>query len=197
MSDALREILGVLEKTGSDGNADYSALMERLRQAQTMPAQAPVEASVEKQTENAAFGFFDDEPQPSVPPPPETEGNDPPSTPTPAPVPSPAAAPSSAPQAKAISTPVAAPGTAPKHSVSDNAIRVDVSQLDRLMNLVGELVLARNQIALHNNQTHQAALTPAASTSQRLNIITTELQESVMKTRMQPISNIWATCLSL
>jgi chemotaxis protein histidine kinase CheA len=68
-------------------------------------------------------------------------------------------------------------------------IRVDVSLLDKLMNLVGELVLARNQI-LQYSTNHQD--TSFLNTSQRLNLITTELQEGVMKTRMQPIGNIWS-----
>ena len=74
-------------------------------------------------------------------------------------------------------------------SVSDSTIRIDVSLLDRLMNLVGELVLARNQILQYSRTTEDASLIAA---SQRLNLITTELQEGVMKTRMQPIQNVWA-----
>jgi two-component system chemotaxis sensor kinase CheA len=67
-------------------------------------------------------------------------------------------------------------------------IRVDVNLLDKVMNLVGELVLARNQILqFTSNQKDPIFL----STAQRLNLITTELQEGVMKTRMQPIGNIW------
>jgi chemotaxis protein histidine kinase CheA len=57
------------------------------------------------------------------------------------------------------------------------------------MNLVGELVLARNQI-LQFSSTQQD--TTFLNTTQRLNLITTELQEGVMKTRMQPIGNIWS-----
>ncbi|MEO1401796.1 MAG: chemotaxis protein CheW [Cyanobacteria bacterium J06635_1] len=77
----------------------------------------------------------------------------------------------------------------PAASVSDRAIRVDVGLLDKLMNLVGELVLCRNQILEHaNNQANKAL----ADTSQRLNLVTTELQEGVMQTRMQPIRNIWS-----
>jgi two-component system, chemotaxis family, sensor kinase CheA len=72
--------------------------------------------------------------------------------------------------------------------VSDSTIRVDVGLLDRLMNQVGELVLARNQILQYTGTVHDATF---LSTSQRLNLITTELQEGVMKTRMQPIGNIW------
>jgi chemotaxis protein histidine kinase CheA len=73
-------------------------------------------------------------------------------------------------------------------SASDSTIRVDVGQLDRLMNRVGELVLLRNQIVQYTNSTEDSEL---LGTSQRLNLLTTELQEGVMKTRMQPIGNIW------
>jgi two-component system chemotaxis sensor kinase CheA len=72
-------------------------------------------------------------------------------------------------------------------SVTSN-IRVDVNLLDKVMNLVGELVLARNQILQFTSNQKDAAF---LSTAQRLNLITTELQEGVMKTRMQPIGNIW------
>src|SRR5579872_4789277 len=74
-------------------------------------------------------------------------------------------------------------------SASDSTIRVDVGQLDRLMNRVGELVLLRNQIVQYTNSTEDSEL---LGTSQRLNLLTTELQEGVMKTRMQPIGNIWS-----
>jgi two-component system chemotaxis sensor kinase CheA len=73
-------------------------------------------------------------------------------------------------------------------SVSDSSIRVDVVLLDKLMNLVGELVLARNQILQFNAHQEDSTLN---ATSQRLNLITTELQEGVMKTRMQPIGVVW------
>jgi len=76
-----------------------------------------------------------------------------------------------------------------KTAVSDTSVRVDVGLLDKLMNLVGELVLARNQILQYTNTQEDAAF---LATSQRLNLITTELQEGVMKTRMQPIGNVWS-----
>ncbi len=90
-------------------------------------------------------------------------------------------------------TPPASPdlekAAAPKGpSVSDSTIRVDVGLLDKLMNLVGELVLARNQILQFNARQDDSTLN---ATSQRLNLITTELQEGVMKTRMQPIGVVW------
>jgi len=73
-------------------------------------------------------------------------------------------------------------------TASDSTIRVDVGLLDKVMNLVGELVLARNQVLQFANRMKDAGFLAA---SQRLNQITTELQEGVMKTRMQPIGNIW------
>jgi two-component system, chemotaxis family, sensor kinase CheA len=73
-------------------------------------------------------------------------------------------------------------------TASDSTIRVDVGLLDKVMNLVGELVLARNQVLQFASRTKD---TTFLATSQRLNLITTELQEGVMKTRMQPIGNIW------
>ena len=74
-------------------------------------------------------------------------------------------------------------------SVADSTVRVDVRLLDNLMTLVGELVLARNQVVqLVSNQQDSQLL----ATSQRLSLITTELQESAMKTRMQPIGNVWS-----
>ncbi|MBF0492235.1 MAG: chemotaxis protein CheA [Deltaproteobacteria bacterium] len=73
-------------------------------------------------------------------------------------------------------------------SIADTNIRVDVDLLDKLMNLVGELVLTRNQILQFSNPQEDSGF---LAVTQRLNLITSELQEGVMKTRMQPIGNIW------
>ncbi len=78
---------------------------------------------------------------------------------------------------------------AAKRSVADSTIRVDVDLLDSLMRLVGELVLTRNQIVQHAGGMGDQNLTRA---SQRLNLIASELQEGVMKTRMQPIDHVWS-----
>jgi len=72
-------------------------------------------------------------------------------------------------------------------TLTDSTIRVDVHLLDKLMNLVGELVLARNQL-IQDTSTESSHQSGA---SQRLNLITTELQEGVMKMRMQPIGVVW------
>jgi two-component system chemotaxis sensor kinase CheA len=67
-------------------------------------------------------------------------------------------------------------------------IRVSVDVLEGLMTLVSELVLTRNQILqLARSQTNDAFVGPL----QRLSHITSDLQEGVMKTRMQPIGNAW------
>jgi two-component system chemotaxis sensor kinase CheA len=104
--------------------------------------------------------------------------------------PAPATASATAPTPAAAVAP-----TAPDHleqrtsAASESSIRVDVSLLDKLMNLVGELVLARNQVLQFTSKHADSAFT---ATAQRLNLITTELQGSAMKTRMQPIGNIWS-----
>lgn len=111
-----------------------------------------------------------------------------------APAPAPAPAPTAAPAPAAAAAPAAAhpPAADGEHrrSAADSSIRVDVDVLDDLMRLTGELVLARNQILRQVAiLTDDLELTRAA---QRLNLIAGELQEGVMKTRMQPIDALWA-----
>lgn len=76
-----------------------------------------------------------------------------------------------------------------RRAVADSTIRVDVDLLDSLMLLVGELVLTRNQIVQYVGRSTDTDLVRA---SQRLNLIASELQDGVMKTRMQPIDHIWS-----
>jgi two-component system chemotaxis sensor kinase CheA len=80
-------------------------------------------------------------------------------------------------------------GQQARRGVADSTIRVDVDLLDSLMLLVGELVLTRNQIVQYVGRSTDTDLVRA---SQRLNLIASELQEGVMKTRMQPIDHIWS-----
>jgi two-component system chemotaxis sensor kinase CheA len=95
-----------------------------------------------------------------------------------------------APAAVAVLAEVVEPGEVPaRRSATESSIRVDVDLLDSLMRLVGELVLTRNQVVRSAATQTDMALIRA---TQRLNLITTELQESVMKTRMQPIDNLWS-----
>jgi two-component system chemotaxis sensor kinase CheA len=86
-----------------------------------------------------------------------------------------------------VPQPIVEAGVSTSTSVGESTIRVDVTLLDKLMNLVGELVLTRNQL-LRCSMVHDEVMFQASS--QRLNLITTELQEGMMKTRMQPIRNL-------
>lgn len=72
-------------------------------------------------------------------------------------------------------------------SAAESTLRVDVTLLNRMMNLVGELVLTRNQVL-------QATASDPNMTllSRRLDMVTADLRESVMKARMQPVSNIFS-----
>ncbi|MDA8295501.1 MAG: chemotaxis protein CheA [Actinomycetota bacterium] len=79
-------------------------------------------------------------------------------------------------------------GTAGPTSVGERSVRVDVDLLDKIMRQVGELVLARNQISSHAGLSQDQSL---HQTVQRLSMIVSELQEGVMKTRMQPVEHLW------
>ncbi len=76
----------------------------------------------------------------------------------------------------------------PLDSTIDSTIRVQVDLLDYVMNLVGELVLARNRL-LQLTATNQDA--EIVVTGRQIDLITNELQDNVMKARMQPISTLW------
>lgn len=74
------------------------------------------------------------------------------------------------------------------HSISERSIRIDIDLLDQMMDQVGELVLTRNQIIQVANSVD---VPPLNAPSQALNLITAELQNMVMKTRMRAIRSIW------
>jgi two-component system chemotaxis sensor kinase CheA len=170
--DATKRFLLTIEATGAEGDENHDDLIRRLQAAcgAKAPAAAPppVAAPAAKPAEIAP-------PAPVAAPVPAASN--------PETVEPPREAESAVSQAEAESlTPQKA------SAVSDSTIRVDVGLLDKLMNLVGELVLTRNQILQFNARQEDTTLN---TTSQRLNLITTELQEGVMKTRMQPIGVVW------
>lgn len=117
--------------------------------------------------------------------------------PAPAPEPEPEVkasvpAPTAAPPAviKDAAPPAAgAAGEAKESAVAAQTIRVNVELLENLMTLVSELVLTRNQLLQMVRGRDDSEFTAPL---QRLSHITTDLQEGVMKTRMQPIGNAWA-----
>lgn len=74
-----------------------------------------------------------------------------------------------------------------KESEGLSSIRVPVALLDNLMTLMGEMVLVRNQVLQYSTRTEDLEF---SSMSKRLNVVTSEIQEEMMKTRMQPIGNV-------
>lgn len=127
--DCVRHMLSAIEKTGSEGDVESSALIERL-------------AALHQHR-----GVAHTDP---VPPAPREER--------------------------------------PSEHAAAN-VRVNVTQLDQLMDLVGELVLIRNEMLQRCSSEEHAGLLTCA---QQLNTITTQLQEGIMKTRMQPIDTVWS-----
>jgi len=99
--------------------------------------------------------------------------------------------PAPVPAAKAEKSETPAPQAAAsgESAVAGQTIRVSVDLLENLMTMVSELVLTRNQLLqLARNRKDQDFLAPLQS----LSLVTSELQEGVMKTRMQPIGNAWS-----
>jgi two-component system chemotaxis sensor kinase CheA len=72
-------------------------------------------------------------------------------------------------------------------TAAESTLRVDVALLNRMMNLVGELVLTRNQVLQATSSNPNLTML-----SRRLDMVTSDLRESVMKARMQPVSNIFS-----
>jgi two-component system chemotaxis sensor kinase CheA len=84
-------------------------------------------------------------------------------------------------------TPAAAPDVPATGGTADSTLRVDVELLNRMMNLVGELVLTRNQILQATSADASFSLL-----GRRLDMVTADLRESVMKARMQPVSYLFS-----
>jgi two-component system chemotaxis sensor kinase CheA len=160
MVDVLRALLAQIAVTGIEGEGDVQPIVDRLAALLNSDPGASPKTKPKKRRSRSKPSVEVEYKSPSL----EEEGANPTSA--------------SSPEV------LEAKGAA----VSANNIRVDVGLLDKMMNLVGELVLARNQILQFTGSQQDSSF---VSTAQRLNLITTELQESVMKTRMQPIGNIW------
>jgi two-component system, chemotaxis family, sensor kinase CheA len=195
--DAIKYLLGELEATEKepDGDdlaliADLNAMAEGRMQGEPAPpaAAAPDDFLMDFQPVMAPGA----EPVPGSLPSPGAVAD------VAQPVP-PAAALAAEPAQEIVAAPAAAvakaaPAAGDGHdtkesSVANQSIRVNVSLLENLMTIVSELVLTRNQLLqIMRNQKESEFTTPL----QRLNLVTSELQEGVMKTRMQPIGNAWS-----
>ena len=156
--DRIKAIVGGLAATGAEPVGDDGELIEALNAASAGEApKAPVA-------------------QAEPPPEPEPEEITPPE-PEEAPTPEPAAA------APAPVTPATTQAPQGEPVAANQTIRVTVDVLEDLMTLVSELVLTRNQLLqLARTQENTGFTVPL----QRLSHITSDLQEGVMKTRMQP-----------
>ncbi len=166
MVDTVRALLASIEANGGEGSVDVSASVAAVTAAME---DVPVAEAPEAPVEEAPAAEVAVEAAPEVEQPedviPEAEQPE-------------------------VEAPAAeGAGGQPRRAVADSTIRVDVDLLDELMLLVGELVLTRNQIV--QNVARQTD-TDLIRASQRLNLIASELQEGVMKTRMQPIDHIWS-----
>jgi len=175
MVDAVRRMLAEIQASEHDGDDDYPELREELKRLQSGDDAKQGQGAVEEV---------------SAPPPDEVQSGiricEVEETPAQTPAEVSAAAPPTPPKTEEASTPPNVESRGRESGVE--TIRVGVNLLDKLMNLVGELVLARNQLLQFSNATQDAGF---HAVSQRMNLIATELQEEVMKTRMQPIGNIW------
>ena len=72
--------------------------------------------------------------------------------------------------------------------VTETTVRVGTARLDRIMNMVGELVLVRNRLQTLRSATGDDDVTKAVA---NLDVVTSDLQLTVMKTRMQPIKKVF------
>lgn len=198
MVDAVRQILSCIESERSEGDVDYSNLVDvltKLNKGESADITASSNGGPETQAVEAV----------ATPPAPEqSNGSAKVETDTveetPA-VPVAEAAPAEttlqAADESAMAETASAEGqdggdglkASDKKGATESSIRVDVDLLDKLMNLVGELVLSRNQIVQFATGEKDSAF---ITTTQHLNQLTSELQEGVMKTRMQPIGTIWS-----
>lgn len=114
--------------------------------------------------------------------------NPPPPVSAPAAVSNPAPQPEPQPLADDDVSRKADPRAAKSPITQPDSLRVHVSLLEDLMNLAGELVLSRNQLmqAISSNAIHQIEVA-----GQRIDLVTSELQETIMLTRMQTVGNIF------
>ncbi|MCL5043008.1 MAG: chemotaxis protein CheA [Gammaproteobacteria bacterium] len=107
--------------------------------------------------------------------------------PKPAPKPAAKPAPAAAAEKKAVAKPAAGNGGSEAPAV-EATVRVDTARLDEIMNMVGELVLVRNRLVRLGDSSNDEQLSKAVS---NLDVVTADLQTSVMKTRMQPIKKVF------
>ena len=201
--DTIKSLLAVLEATEAEPPGDDLPLIERLNlcaEGKLGGGDAPAAPVVDERQAvldeleaiwNATPGpastaLTPVSPEPNEPAPSQNLVVHEPEAPS-APVKAPRPAPSAS--AGNMGDDGGAAGGAKESSVASQTIRVNVDLLENLMTMVSELVLTRNQLLQILRSQKESEF---AAPLQRLNHVTSELQEGVMKTRMQPIGNAWA-----
>lgn len=215
--DRLRGILRSIETTGAEGEVGLEdrvmiARLEALQRATTAESGAhsgagaesaaeagsePVTAAASPRPRRPSKAKARRSPPPKVAPLPNRtddaeagpQGNGTAASPAPE---VPEAAPgranaSSSPRPEAAVAPSPPAGASPEPGTADSTLRVEIELLNRIMNLVGELVLTRNQI-LQATSTDSAF----APLGRRLDMVTADLRQAVMKARMQPVSHVFS-----
>ena len=171
--DGLRSILKTIEADSNEGEGEDTGLIGRLEELQ-VPAQARAKHPAHARAGATSALVLPAEPERAQPAVLESVPEEPAQAATPAPM---------APvEAEGDQVRPRARGTA-----AESTLRVDVTLLNRMMNLVGELVLTRNQVLQATSADPRMTLL-----SRRLDMVTADLRESVMKARMQPVSNIFS-----
>lgn len=214
MVDRIRAIMGSVEDTGQEGDVDIDSVIAKIEAIQKGEAPAPAEApAAEAPAEEAPaeVPFMSNIPDAEAPvaeapaeeapaevpfmsniPDAEAPAAEAPAEESPAEEAPVEEAPAAEPAAKAAPADKKEPkNDHPQNarSAAESSIRVDVELLDVLMREVSELVLVRNQIVRQTDSIKDMTL---VQSSQRLSIVATELQEGIMKTRMQPIEHLWS-----
>ena len=184
---------------------EFEALLDELegKTPNTAPASTGKPASVgtkddDEITEDEFESLLDDLHGPGKAPTPQSaaapaDGAPPPKpapeAPKPASEPAPAAEPAAPPPAEKKADAAVARAVKKAAAPQETSVRVDVSRLDTVMNLVGELVLVRNRLvtlgaSLQSEELHKAVA--------NLDLVTGDLQTGVMQTRMQPIRKVFS-----
>ena len=174
--DGLRAILKTIEAEGNESDGDDDVLIGWLEELQSPTrTRQPVSAKTGTPTVHETAQSKLTPPMPVAPAAPTSE------------------APALQPEdTRSAAVPAASPADlakarAPAQTAAESTLRVDVALLNRMMNLVGELVLTRNQVLQAT-----AADPNLTMLSRRLDMVTADLREAVMKARLQPVSNVFS-----
>ncbi len=192
-SDELQQLIENIEESNEVDISEHLRALNAIYEGKEIPARAETAGTAETGTEaeTAEPASEPEEAEATAEPQPGPDQE-----PEPAPQPKPAepepdqerSGPASGPQAQAPPPAAKKKKAGKSKPKTDTSIRVTVSLLDQLMNLAGELVLSRNQLL----QTITSGdVRSAEAVGQRIDLVTSELQEAIMLTRMQPIGNVF------